>query len=78
MMKAIAVDFGPVLKQKNAEVSMQQIIRDLEYATVQHRSPFVLNGHGFGMLANHSLVLASYMSRANAAILDLRVLMERG
>jgi hypothetical protein len=78
MMKAIAVDFGPVLKQKNAEVSMQQIIRDLEYATVQHRSPMVLNGHGFGMLANHSLVLASYMSRANAAILDLRVLMERG
>jgi hypothetical protein len=38
----------------------------------------VLNGHGFGVLANHSLVLASYMSRANAAVLDLRVLMERG
>jgi hypothetical protein len=78
MMKAIAVDFAPVLKQKNAEVSMQQIIRDLEYATMRKWSPVVLNGHGFGVLANHSLVLASYMSRANAAILDLRVLMERG
>jgi hypothetical protein len=78
MMKALAVDFAPVLQQKNAEVSMQQIIRDLEYATMRKWSPMVLNGHGFGLLANHSLVLASYMSRANAAVLDLRVLMERG
>ncbi|WP_295543597.1 DUF2333 family protein [uncultured Thiohalocapsa sp.] len=78
MMKAIATDFAPVLQAKNAEVSIQQIIRDLEYATVRKWSPVVLNGHGFGVLANHSLVLASYMSRANAAVLDLRVLMERG
>jgi hypothetical protein len=78
MMKAIARDFEPVLRQKNAEVSMQQIVRDLEYATMRKWSPVVLNGHGFGVLANHSLVLASYMSRANAAVLDLRVLMERG
>jgi hypothetical protein len=78
MMKAIAIDFGPVLRQKNAEVSMQQIIRDLEYATMYKWSPMVLNGHGFGAWANHSLVLASYMSRANAAVIDLRVLMERG
>lgn len=78
MMKAIAIDFAPVLQAKNAEVSIQQIIRDLEYASVRKWSPVVLNGHGFGVLANHSLVLASYMSRANAAVLDLRVLLERG
>ncbi len=78
MMKALAIDFAPVLQQKNAEVSMQQIIRDLEYASMRKWSPVVLNGHGFGVLANHSLVLASYMSRANAAVLDLRVLLERG
>jgi hypothetical protein len=78
MMKALAEDFAPVLEQKNAEVSMQQIIRDLEYATMFKLSPMVLNGSGFGVLANHSLVLASYMSRANAAVLDLRVLLERG
>lgn len=78
MMKAIAIDFAPVLADKNAEVSIQQIIRDLEYASMRKFSPVVLNGHGFGVLANHSLVLASYMSRANAAVLDLRVLLERG
>ncbi len=78
MMKALAIDFAPVLQDKNAEVSMQQIIRDLEYATLRKWSPLVLNGDGFGVLANHSLVLASYMSRANAAVLDLRVLLQRG
>ena len=78
MMKAIAIDFAPVLKDKNAEVSMQQVIRDLEYASMRKWSPVVLNGHGFGLLANHSLVLASYMSRANAAVIDLGTLLERG
>lgn len=78
MMKALSIDFRDVLKDKNAEVSMQQIIRDLEQATMRKWSPIVLNGHGFGVLANHSLVLASYIARANAAVLDLRVLLERG
>jgi len=38
----------------------------------------VLNGSGFGLLANHSLVMASYISRANAAIIDLRDLLAQG
>jgi hypothetical protein len=78
MMKAIQIDFADVLRQKNAEVSMEQIIKDLEMAVVRKYSPMVLNGHGFGVLANHSLVLASYLGRANAAVIDLGVLLERG
>ena len=78
MMKALAVDFREVLANKNAQVSLQQIIRDLELATIPKWSPVVLNGHGFGVLANHSLVLASYIARANAAVLDLRVLLQTG
>jgi hypothetical protein len=38
----------------------------------------VLNGDQFGMFANHSLVMANYISRANAAIMDLRFLLEQG
>jgi hypothetical protein len=38
----------------------------------------ILNGSGFGVLANHSLVMASYISRANAAIIDLRDLLSQG
>ncbi len=78
MMQAIQIDFADVLRQKNAEVSMEQIIRDLEMAVVRKYSPIVLNGHGFGVLANHSLVLASYLGRTNAAVIDLGMLLERG
>jgi hypothetical protein len=38
----------------------------------------ILNGQGFGMFPNHSLVLASYLSRAHSAVIDLRELLERG
>jgi hypothetical protein len=75
---ALEIEFKDVLRDKNAEVSVAQVIRDLEEATKRMWSPMVLNGHGFGYVANHSLVLASYMSRANAAVLDLRILMQQG
>jgi hypothetical protein len=38
----------------------------------------ILNGKGFGLLTNHSLIMASYISRANAGIIDLKSLLERG
>ncbi len=77
-LKAVEVDFGDVLKQKNALVSLQQIIRELEGTQEPIWSPMILNGTGFGLLANHSLVMASYISRANAAIIDLRDLLLQG
>jgi len=77
-LRAAEVDFADVLKKKNAQVSLQQIIRELEGTQEPIWSPMVLNGTGFGMLANHSLVMASYISRANAAIIDLRDLLAQG
>jgi len=77
-LKAADVDFADVLKKKNAEVSMRQIIRELEATQEFVWSPMILNGTGFGMLANHSLVMASYIGRANAAIVDLRDLLAQG
>lgn len=71
-------DFGPVLDNKNARVSLQQIIRELEATQVPLFSPVILNGTGFGLVANHSLTMASYISRANAAIIDLRELLAQG
>ncbi len=78
LLQAIEVDFAEVLKKKNAQVSMAQIIRELEATQEPLKSPIILNGSGFGMWANHSLVMASYISRANAAIIDLRELLENG
>ena len=57
---------------------LKQVIRELEEAQKSVGSPVILNGTPFGFFANHSLVMANYVSRANAAILDLRKLLERG
>jgi hypothetical protein len=78
LLRAMEQDFGDVLDNKNARVSLQQIIRELEPTLDTLWSPMVLNGDGFGPLANHSLVMASYISRANAAISDLRALLAQG
>ncbi len=77
-MKAIEVDFRDVLIKKNALISLRQIIRELESAQEPVYSPVILNGSGFGLVANHSLVMASYVSRANAAIINLRELLSKG
>lgn len=77
-LRAVRRDFAPVLEDKNAEASVAQIIRELEGTQQALWSPVVLNGDGFGLLANHSLVLASYIGRANAAMIDLRDLLSQG
>ncbi|MEM9316403.1 MAG: DUF2333 family protein, partial [Pseudomonadota bacterium] len=77
-LKAAEIDFADVLEDKNAGVSLRQIIRELEATQDFVWSPVILNGTGFGMLANHSLVMASYISRANAGIIDLRDLLAQG
>lgn len=78
LLKAIEVDFQPVLQKKNAVVSVRQIVRDLEETQQTMWSPMVLNGSGFGLVANHSLVMANYISRSNAAVIDLIELLSRG
>ncbi|MFQ5659287.1 MAG: DUF2333 family protein [Gammaproteobacteria bacterium] len=77
-LRAVEIDFKQVLIKKNARVSLQQIIRELEATQESVWSPVILNGTGFGFVANHSLVMASYISSANAALIDLRNLLEQG
>ena len=78
LLKAIEIDFNSVLENKNAKISLQQIIRELEASQESVWSPMILNGSGFGILANHSLVMANYISRANAALIDLNELLTKG
>ena len=77
-LRAAEFDFAHVLADKNAEVSVRQIIRELEASLGPLRSPMILNGGGFGLFANHSLVMASYLARANAAVINLRELLDQG
>ncbi|NVK24276.1 MAG: DUF2333 family protein, partial [Gammaproteobacteria bacterium] len=78
LLKAVEIDFAGTLQKKNAQISLKQIIRELESTQETVWSPMILNGSGFGMLANHSLVMANYISRANAAIIDLNKLLIQG
>lgn len=77
-LKAVEIDFAGTLRKKNALISLKQIIRELESTQESVWSPMILNGSGFGLLANHSLVMANYISRANAAIIDLNKLLIQG
>lgn len=78
LLKAVEVDFVSILQKKNAMISLRQIIRELEGTQQAMWSPIILNGKGFGFVTNHSLVMASYISRANAALIDLERLLQQG
>jgi hypothetical protein len=78
ILKGIEIDFAPVLESKDANLLLRRIIENLEHTQNMLLSPIVLNSSGFGMLTNHSLVMASYISRANAAVIDLRLQLSQG
>lgn len=77
-LRAIEKDFAEVLKDKNALESLQNVIHDLESTQATIWSPIILTGSGFGFVNNHSSVMASYISRANASIIDLANLLKDG
>lgn len=77
-LKAAEIDFYQVLLKKNAVVSLRQVIRELESTQEAIWSPIILNGSGFGFVTNHSLIMANYISRANATVIDLRNLLKEG
>jgi len=76
--RAVELDFDHVLADKNAVASVRQIIRELEASLQPLHSPIILNGSGYGFFANHSLVMANYLARANAAVINLRELLDQG
>lgn len=76
--RAAELDFNRVLEDKNAQASVRQIIRELEASLRPLRSLIILNGSGYGLFANHSLVMANYLARANAAVINLRELLDQG
>jgi len=77
-LHAVEIDFKEVLEKKNALRSVQQITRELEATQRTVWSPLVLNGADFGFTANYSLVMSSYISRANSGIIDLNNLLSQG
>ncbi|TDT42950.1 hypothetical protein DES49_0750 [Halospina denitrificans] len=77
-LQAFEEDFDRVLEDKNAQPSMDQIIRELKSTQKSLYSPMVLNGYEFGLVPNYSLAMSSYMTRANAGIIDIINLLRDG
>ncbi len=75
LLRAVTADFASVLNERGAQMPMQEAIRALESAQATIYSPVILNGSGFGLVANHSLVMASYMARADTAVATVRRLL---
>ncbi|OAD19945.1 Uncharacterized conserved protein UCP029693 [Candidatus Thiomargarita nelsonii] len=71
LLQAVKIDFKNVLEQKQAMMILQQVIQELEGTQKMVWSPIILNGSEFGLFANHSLVLSSYISRANTGMIEL-------
>jgi len=71
LLQAVKIDFKNVLEQKQAMMILQQVIQELEGTQKMVWSPIILNGSEFGLFANHSLVLSSYISRANTEMIEL-------
>lgn len=75
LLRGMKHDFSNALKEKKAQESFEQIIRELDATQKNIYSPIILNGNDFGFVVNHSLLMASYISRAQAAIADCRRLL---
>ncbi len=78
ILRAIKHDFRLILEDKRAMDTLDIMIHEMVNALAPITSPVILNGEGFGVFANYSLAMASYVSRASAAALDLRDVMNRG
>lgn len=59
-LRAVRRDYADVLAKAEVEAGLERMIAELEMTQRRLWSPVVLNGSGFGIFANHSLVLANY------------------
>ena len=78
ILKAVKYDFHDILLDKRAMNTVDIMIKSLENAMSPILSPMILNGSGYGLFANYSLTMATYIARCNASALDLRDIMNRG
>ncbi|CAM3565809.1 DUF2333 family protein [Halomonas lysinitropha] len=64
LLKAVRRDQADVLGSAGVTERWELLVTELERSQRRLWSPLVLNGSGFGIFANHSLVLANHVVRA--------------
>ncbi len=72
LLQAVERDFDTVLDGGEARTHLADMIVQLQATQQPLRSPVILNGRGFGLLANHSLVMNAYIANARGALEALR------
>lgn len=75
LLKAAELDFVGVLASRHADLGLRAAIHEMEATQQPLWAPVVLNGSGFGVFANHSLVLANYLHRARAELAEVQGLL---
>lgn len=75
-LNAARSDYAVVLTETNATASLRAAVRELEAALQPLRTPAIMNGGGYGLFANHSLMLGARIARAQAAVVELRAQLE--
>lgn len=78
ILRAILIDCVDTVETRNIRGNINQMIGSLDEALEPILVPIVLNGSGYGLFANYSLTMSSYVSRASAAATDVRNLLLRG
>ncbi len=64
LLEGVERDQADLLMEVDAVAEWERLLAELTMTQRRLRSPVVLNGSGFGVFANHSLVMALHMIRA--------------
>ncbi|MGM8850252.1 DUF2333 family protein [Salinicola halophyticus] len=72
LMRAARIDYANAIEDSGAGGDFDQLIAELESSQGRVWSPVILNGSGFGLFANHSLMMANYTVRASQLVEKIR------
>ncbi|GHE19887.1 hypothetical protein GCM10017767_04080 [Halomonas urumqiensis] len=71
LLEGVRRDQADVLERAGVSDEWRRLIAELELTQRRLWSPVVLNGSGFGVFANHSLVMAHHMIRARESVANI-------
>lgn len=70
-LRGLERDYADLLEAAGATEHWHRLIAELEMTQQRIWSPLILNGSGFGLFANHSLIMANYTVRARDLAAEL-------
>ncbi|KAA0020799.1 DUF2333 family protein [Salinicola corii] len=72
LLQAARIDYADVIDGSGVGADFDQLVAELKSSQARVWSPVILNGSGFGLFANHSLMMANYTVRASQLVEKIR------